>query len=344
MENSHDASISANRLLWDGLFLADPQMVARALDQGANPNGRYGETGMKLSRYNHADTPLHGALNPSPTSRKRAHLGRQGVADTSGVSDIITQLIQKGADAGATNAHGKTPLWVMCDSPKLKTSVKTQKLLIQKTKAAGMINAPAINILDTAMHRAGVMEPRTLILMHEAGGDLEARDSRGFTPIMSAFGGLYSDFLTKKPGSLKRPLSVIDTLLKLGANVNARDKNGDSVAEIFDGLPIQFFKRVNFDFSELHPIRQETLLDFKIASLEQNPLNAVSALNDMLDMGMMQSEKPAQGIAHIQRALGSASLSEHHRPILARVLSTLEHMVIERNTTVNVGHHSRLRL
>lgn len=335
-----DAQLLANRLLWEGLFLANPQTVSRALSQGADPNARYGGLGLKFGRYDDAESPLHGALNPSPTSQG-ARIASTSKANVSGVSDIINQLINAGADVAALDHKGRTPLWVMCSAPKLKLSAKTQKLLINKTKDAGMIDAQTAYSRETALHKAAKEGSLSVVeTLFQAGADIEARDHESFTPILAAFRGLSMTFLTGKVADLQKHVVTIKGLSDLGADVNARDNDGNSAPEIFSSLHIYHFVHIGFNFSELHPVRRETVADFKIASLDEDLHNATTSISELIQFDAFHSEKPLQGIERIQRTLTSGKMYARHEPILRLALSHLEQMQIERETATHAAPQS----
>ena len=156
------------------------QIVEMLLDAGANPNAQ-----LKLAppfRNIGNDRGLDGMLTTGATPLLRAAKALDAAA--------IRVLLAKGADLKLANTRGMTPLMAAA--------------------GLGSVDADTRGIYTTEDVQKRSIESLTLLL--EAGGDINAKDSRGLTPLHEAARWGWND--------------VVKFLVVKGANLDAKDNRG----------------------------------------------------------------------------------------------------------------------
>ena len=156
------------------------QIVEMLLDAGANPNAQ-----LKLAppfRNIGNDRGLDGMLTTGATPLLRAAKALDAAA--------IQVLLAKGADLKLANTRGMTPLMAAA--------------------GLGSVDADTRGIYTTEDVQKRSIESLTLLL--EAGGDINAKDSRGLTPLHEAARWGWND--------------VVTFLVAKGANLDAKDNRG----------------------------------------------------------------------------------------------------------------------
>jgi ankyrin repeat protein len=156
------------------------QIVEMLLDAGANPNAQ-----LKLAppfRNIGNDRGLDGMLTTGATPLLRAAKALDAAA--------IRVLLAKGADLKLANTRAMTPLMAAA--------------------GLGSVDADTRGIYTTEDVQKRSIESLTLLL--EAGGDINAKDSRGLTPLHEAARWGWND--------------VVKFLVVKGANLDAKDNRG----------------------------------------------------------------------------------------------------------------------
>ena len=161
------------------------EVVRMLIEAGIDPNVR----NTRLARYHFTSlAPLHfaAASNPDP--------------------DIVSTLIEMGADLNAPDHEGKFPLHhaAMNANPAVSGAL---------LEAGADVNAPPGGF--TPLHQAALSNsnPAVLTFLISAGADVNARDGLGFTPL-------------HKAARYNPHPEIITTLIEAGAEVNARDPDG----------------------------------------------------------------------------------------------------------------------
>jgi ankyrin repeat protein len=165
------------------------------------------------------------------------------VASSRGYSEMLTELIRRGANVNLKRYTGETPLMFAADSgdaetvkallraganPNVKVMsfhageitpltraidsdsehrVEIVRLLIS---ARAQINPQGKFAMSSLMHAVGDLEIVKLLIAN--GADVNQKNFRGATALMAA--------------AIDGPASVVKYLLEHGADVNARDKDG----------------------------------------------------------------------------------------------------------------------
>lgn len=165
------------------------EVVRMLIEAGADPNAR----NTRLARHHATSlTPLHfaAASNPDP--------------------DVVSTLIEMGADLNAPDHEGKFPLHhaAMNANPAV-----AGVLLEAGADVNAEVNAP--RGLVTPLHQAALSNsnPAVITFLIAAGADVNARDVWGFTPLHVA-------------AQYNPHPEIITSLIEAGAEVNARDPDG----------------------------------------------------------------------------------------------------------------------
>ena len=142
-------------------------------------------------------------------------------AASRGHTDAVELLLDYGFSTEVVNTFGETPLLNLCSSRNLRSAAAVDCLL----RKGADVTARARNG-DTALHRAIFLYvPDVVKSLIAAGSNLEARNDAGATPLIY--------FPTIERASI-RHLVTIKILLDAGADVNARDGDGDNILHLLD--------------------------------------------------------------------------------------------------------------
>jgi ankyrin repeat protein len=129
------------------------------------------------------------------------------VASEAGHVEIVHLLLEKGANANARTNEGKTPLHMAS----MRGWLEVAKLLFKYGADVNGKDADHWTPLHFALEYNWT-GPKVALWLIELVVDVNSEDNDGYTPLHFA--------------SVKGNLEVVRSLLKRGANLDARDKNG----------------------------------------------------------------------------------------------------------------------
>jgi ankyrin repeat protein len=218
-------AFDATALLWAA---RDPDKARLLIEHGANVNirSKQGRTPLMVASLRYGSAPLIALMlaKGADVNAKDEKRNDTALSLAASVGDVETMrlLLAKGADPGAVDSFGATPIAVAA----LGKQVEAVRLLIQKgvdVNAAStqsgipQRNGPLNRSQVTALHNAAAFGPVEIVReLLKAGAKVNARDSRGLTPLMFA---LAAD---------NPSLEIVQTLLQAGADANARDTSGET--------------------------------------------------------------------------------------------------------------------
>lgn len=137
--------------------------------------------------------------------------------------ELVRSMIASGADLYAVDWEGDTPLFQLS-----KTYGKDRKL--EHLEIARILVEAGID-LDTHLNQSGftcLQEaaaeswPTLVLTLLELGADVDATGTKGATPLLRAAGGYDG----------KSSEETMDILIKHGANLNAKTKDGESLLDL----------------------------------------------------------------------------------------------------------------
>jgi len=130
-----------------------------------------------------------------------------------GTSEVVKELLDKGADANAHYSNGTTALMCAASSGK----IEIVKLLLGRGADVNMKNKEGETALMSAAARKGNADVINLLL--DRGADINAKNNSSQTALMSA--AWYAGLETEN----------VKILLSRGADPNAKDNNGDTMQD-----------------------------------------------------------------------------------------------------------------
>ena len=196
-------------LVLDAVWSGRLEAARLFVDKGANVNVR--REPVEVYKIAGGDTPLMMACKQTHTEQ------------------MISFLIEKGADVNAKDNDGKTPLMFASEGAR----VTAVNLLLSKGARVNEKDNEGRSALLFATYawNDGKEDPEIADTLLKHGADVNAQDNDGVTPLIRAV-------WNARPG-------IVKVLLANGADVNARDKHGwtalrfaggDSRKEIYDLL------------------------------------------------------------------------------------------------------------
>ncbi len=145
-------------------------------------------------------------------------------AALSGDTDMVKLLLERGADAKRADEDGATALQnatTVPDSTRLRLLLAVGSDVNAYNTFAGRVkNGPiALTHMTALMMAAPYGDEDSIECLLKAGARVNERDSRGMTPLMFSIATDHAH------------LSTVRELIKAGADVQAKDQNGDSVLD-----------------------------------------------------------------------------------------------------------------
>lgn len=171
---------------------ADPEVIDLLLSGGADPNVKDIESGILAPEWT-GGTPLHYAVRDN--------------------SNVVTALIDGGADVNAKGRFGSTPLLYAAyaeKNPEIASKLIDSGAEVNATDVRANVNA-----LHCALSNASPTGTEFIRVLIEAGVDVDARDNQmGLTPFMV--------------GCLVHGPDVMSLVLAQGPDISIKDKRGNT--------------------------------------------------------------------------------------------------------------------
>jgi truncated hemoglobin YjbI len=131
-------------------------------------------------------THVHGVLSAEPALAQARYSGRTLLhgAAAAGSVPTVTELLRQGADPNALDMGGHTPLYDVANACREATGAQVVHTL---ARAGASVNAAAGVTRCTALHMAARRgNAAVAAALLDCGAEIEARDSRGDTPLRRA--------------------------------------------------------------------------------------------------------------------------------------------------------------
>ena len=198
----------------------DISKVRRVLNTGVSIDARYarddsefsGKTALMVASSRGYSELVRDLIRRGASVNLKHYSGETALmfAADSGNENTIKALLGAGADPNATvgtpHAGELTPLSITINTDHPQRYEIAKILLAAKAE----VNPKGRFFMSPLMHALMDLEMVKLLIMH--GADVNQKNFRGMTPLMGAAGG--------------RNVSVVRYLIEKGADVNARDRDG----------------------------------------------------------------------------------------------------------------------
>jgi len=308
---------------------ADPALSAMLLAAGADPNAAImsGETAlMEAARRGNVETVralLTGGADPNA---KENNAGSTALmyALTQRQAGVVEELIKNKADVNLASKSGFTPLMFAAQ----KNDVDSGRILL---KAGAKVNAAQPKSGLTALIVASAMAlPQTVDLLLDNEANPNATDSNGYTPLHKVVRD--SDYGIDLGGK-DRILAVVKSLLKHGANPNARlNQDAAKAAEEISNGNVQVYeKRTAVTTTEI--VLQGATPLFLAA--EVNNLDAIKVL---VEGGADPNIATERGTTALMMASGAGTDVQRERPDEERAVAVeTAKFLVERGADVNAA-------
>lgn len=318
-------NFDATALLWAA---RDSEKARLLIERGADVNAqsKQGRTPLMVASLRRGGSAIVALmLAKGADVNLRSGRGETALALAASVGDAETVklLLTKGADPNIPDRTGATPI----NRASSGKHAEVVQLLIRKgvdvnnaNTVAGppVKNGPINRLKITALHNAAAFGPVEMVRdLLKAGAKVDARDSRGLTPLHFALASEYPS------------LETVRVLLQAGSDVNARDHTGETPldwAEKF-GYPevIATLKKsgAKHDFAYEAP---------KLPDVERsNPAVALARSIQLLEASSTEYFKQ------------SGCVGCHHQPLIARAQSAAKTAGISINEAVAKQQLSQMR-
>lgn len=207
----------------------DPEKVRLLVNRGANVNVRstQGRTPLMVACLRPGGSETVGLLlkrGADVSIRDNRGDTALGLAAGTGDQKTVQMLLARGADPNAPTVRGESALYLATRS----RSEAVIRLLVKRGADVRLATTDAPKVKHgtlgfvgiTPLHRAAAFGPPEAVRdLLQAGANRDAADGRGLTPLMFAVATDYPN------------LRTVELLLRAGADVNMRDKTGETVLD-----------------------------------------------------------------------------------------------------------------
>jgi uncharacterized protein len=291
---------------------SDPAVAAKLIAAGADANKALpsGETAlMAASNRGNLETVralLAGGANPNTKQAGSGHTALMW-ALTERHSAVVEELAKRGADVNAASSTGFTPLMFAAQ----QGDVDSSRILLRA--GAKPKEAQPKTGLTALMVAAAMVQTPVVDVLLENGADPNAVDTNGYTSLHRVVRD--SDYGIDV-GRKDQILAIVKTLLKHGANPNARlvQDKAKAAEEIKNGAVQVYEKRTAVTVTEIE-LQGATPL---FLAAEVNNLDVIKALVDAEADPLLGSER---GTTPLMMASGAGTDVQRAREPHERVLA-----------------------